>query len=773
MKRYCLIPGLLVLLVPQQAQAQAAILGKLAQGTATDLVAQTIGNALTDLGVFSALGLGSNPDVEINRKLDQIENQLQQIHADIASLSSDFSNVETQLQVFYTETQFWNAYGGLESKKNNILDCADDIKAFAQGGDDASDQYMFQYAQEIAGVPSTTTSPCNDVIQNFEDIDDAIVGDSTVPGFSSGLYTTLGRLMAEEQQSQAAQGSAGQTPVNFQTFANHFIQYSLVQHQALQLIRNAFSVLGQKDALQAALTSGNHDFLNRLRREEVAFLKGTDAFIATGVPTHYDPSQAALADAIVQRLEGVPAEVTSYSLSILDYGPWTPTLFDSQLARQEMSDTVGDGVSTYYNAADSTVTADVGDCVSPGGPTDFGFAFVRPNGLGAGFNVSSSCTVHVARHANLNASLPSGMTSWYLAGGRYASPSADVTELPFKRRNAATLADEADADAYALAGDPAGQGSGASAFNVIADHHDPNVISFTIDLPNQAGTPVRVGTSHPLLATGSGDIAKFTRVPAGPAYPDRYALTANGQYLSVDTNGFATLGTTKEWFDFRLRPDGRTELDYDGGVLYVDVQSLQAFFSEAPDTYLVNDVNLAQRQSDWSAPNDPAIQDSVSSLNLLPPCLDGNGNPVTTATTHCNSFGGTGVYQTYRALITNEDNAPRTYQVSTSSALSYATYATISGIPLSREWGGVRCYSSGMSPIDSGVGSLNPGDAFETGVATTTFTLPAKSSINIDCISSDSPDPSPFNGAYPAGNIIDNFTIQPCKPSSGATCLTY
>ena len=74
----------------------------------------------------------------------------------------------------------------------------------------------------------------------------------------------------------------------------------------------------------------------------------------------YDPSPAQLADAIVQRLEGVSSQATTYSLSILDNATaLSPQLVapgtDAARPMLAMGDTIAGAVSSYY-ASSATPT---------------------------------------------------------------------------------------------------------------------------------------------------------------------------------------------------------------------------------------------------------------------------------------------------------------------------------------------------------------------------------------------------------------------------------
>jgi hypothetical protein len=779
MKKRILISAAVGLLVTTPAMAQKAgaaktgseLLGSLAKGTGGQL-GQIVGGAvltsvLTDLGLFSAIGLGGNSDAEVEAKLDQIINELQTMKADIGDLQQDVVNLDSTLQAGDDRALFDSKVSDMTTAQTHILNCAADIKQAATNpGSDTTDTDLQQFAQQIVGAASSTTSDCITLMDDFATIDANIVGSTGLGNSNEGAYTLLARLLKETGSTQ------------FEPIASHFIQFQITQHQALALVRSAYTALGRPDALQDALTTPPHNLLNRLRDEEVAFLNATDAFVTTGAPNTYDPSVAALADAIVQRLESVHGQASTYTLSILDTATdFVPTVHQASQANLTLSDTIQGAMSSYYDMSDDQLTAGITSCRNSS-PTD-GFSYLRPyGGSGAGFKLGSSCKVHIERHLQQNVNLPPG-SSWGARGRYYGSGTADQA-LTIQRRNAATLAQEADADAFALAGDPEGASSDASAFTVVPDDTDPTHVTLTIDLPGLPGTPVRTSQSHPFAAAGSGAVASFTRVPSGPDFPDRYALAMNGKYLAVDDSGFASLADTPTYFDFRATPDGHTELDYTGGVLYVDNQYSQAFFYEAPDTYLANTVNIANGflVTLWNVPNDGIPRAAPqTSLSAYPPCLDGSGNPQLAyenlgfgtylPTTECSDSGLT--YVIYDATFHNDDSFDRRFQFKLGAQVSLP-----SGV--SAGLAGLHCYVPGSgSPDDHlDVAAVSVDTNTPTAALTpTTFdpinwnlTVPSHGSLTLQCQILDD------LGAAAAFDI-NEFDVSPCVAPDTGNCKVY
>jgi hypothetical protein len=391
-KKKCLVvPGLLALLVTQEAHAGPA-LQALARGTGGTVLGQTLVRLATTIGVFDAIGLGQKSDPVINAKLDQIIADLQNIQNDIDALQSDYTQLASNLALDTDKTGFATKAQSMSAARIGISNCLASVEQFASApGTDESDEFLRQYAAQITGQPSDTSSDCSELMDDFDTIDLAITGDLSLGGTDEGAYTLLARILKE-----AAIHPKGSVSVSFENLANHFVQYTLLQRQALELIRNAYTVLGKDTALTNALTKPPHNFLQKLTNEEVAFLKATDAYIAYGAAKDFDPSPAKLADAIVQRLEGVKGQVTTYSLSILDtatpFVPQVQALGDPMLA---MTDKLGDAYS-YYDIGDVPVNDGIGTC---SGASSDGFLYLRPNGsTEGGFAVGTSCTVHVERH---------------------------------------------------------------------------------------------------------------------------------------------------------------------------------------------------------------------------------------------------------------------------------------------------------------------------------------------------------------------------------------
>lgn len=767
MKKYSLLSGLLVLSLaaPAHAQLAADLLKRLGTGTVSNLAAGAIFQGLTDLGVFSAIGMGTS-DPEVDAKLDQIINELEQVNQGVNALQSDVTNIETELLHSEELAVFLSRYQEMEAAKLNIVDCAAAIQQYAsEPGSDQNDAYLRQYAEEIVGAPGTT-GPCNDLMNHFQTIDADIIGDLNLSVISGDFYTVLGRLIRESELGHIHGNPPTTSPVSLENLASHFVAYALVQRQAVQLVRNAYSLLGMQDALQTVLTQPPYNLLSSLRDEEAAFLHGTDAYITTGAPSDYNPWQAALADAVVQRLEGIQSQVTTFSLSILPNGNWTPTLYDSAHQQQPMTDTVGGSRVSYYNAPTASITTDVDNCLlaQPTGPV--GFSFIQPLGSGRAA-IGSSCTVNYERHLHKNAQIANGV-DWTLAGVRF-TPS-QTTDLPVTRLNAATLAAETAADNGALRGDPSGEASGAAGFNVVAAPLDPSVVILTVDLPDAPGTPVRTGTSgYAFTTAGTGAVAQFTRVPYGPAYPNRYELAVSDQFVSIDSNGIATLGASPTWFDFQTTPDGHTELAYDGGLLYVDSQFLQSFWAETPDTYFANQVNVAATPWLWNtaagSPNPP------TTLSFFTPCVDANGNPAYTSTTTCSDTSYS--YREYTLNLSNADGSAHTFNVSLSTNVSYTTNYPNGATTTAEGPGYVHCFiPNGNNDLtDTGGIIVASGQALESPVVSTgMLTIPTGGSVQIDCIAGDD-NVGLFIPYYPPNTVLDYFDVTPCRPNADGSAL--
>jgi hypothetical protein len=547
--------------------------------------------------------------------------------------------------------------------------------------------------------------------------------------------------------------------IEYERVASHFIQYSIVQRQALYLIRGAYTLLGEADNLDAVFTQPPSDFLNKLRHESVAFLSATDSYITGGSPP-YDPAPAALGDAIVQRLEGVPSQATTFSLSIHDATPLTPLLTPpagSSVAPISLPDAVMDATTSYYATGVKPLTAGIGPCLAS--PPSDGFAYVAPTGgPGGGFKIGSSCTLHLERHLLRNP--PTQLAADWTVNRRRQSVAVGSATL----RNAATLKDETAADALAVAGDRAGRASGFSEFSLVPDAVDPSLVTLVIDLPGQPATPIGAGTAHALVAVPGGAGVSFTREPFGPQYPDRYALrTGNNLYLSVASDGFAELSATKTWFELRPTLDGHTELDYGAGILYVNHQYQQYYWGESPDDVWGNGPNLAvgpDAIAQWSVPADGPRPPPPTPLTIFPACLDASGQPHDDGASgsQCTRFGFR--YVVYVAKLTNDDSFTRPLRLTLGARADYFSPGTYT------VQGGLHCYAASINhtfdnqlPLFSNpVTSAEKTAVFESWV-------PANSSISIWCQAA--------TGAAAPVNMITNFTIQPCKGAAGGTCMVY
>ncbi|HVZ74751.1 MAG TPA: hypothetical protein VHJ20_20350 [Polyangia bacterium] len=769
MKRTLRLLGLLgLVLLPAQAahaKTKAQLLGTLAKGTLNNVLGNEISSALTNLGVFDMLGLGGGTDPVLDAKLDQIIMQLQVVQADITDLKMDVATLTNTVVAQAQMVQLQTLIHDMDDAQNRVTMCAQQVALVAQArGTDATDAQIHDFALQMVGRQA---GPC-DLSAQFSIIHDRIVTDQTLGSAESAFYSLL---------AQVAYNSNPRVP--FEQIASHFIQYSITQREALELVRGAYSALGEADNLQTVFTTPPNNFLAKLRDEEVAFLQGADAYISAGSPP-YDTSPAALADAIVQRLEGVSREATTYSLSIRDdAGDLTPLLVasgtDATRPMLAMGDTVAGAVSTYYGMKNTPITVGLGSCLAS--PPQDGFAYVRPTGgTGGGFKLGSSCTVHIERHLLKN--VPADVAGTWTVNGRNGAVAVGAPAL----LNAATLATETADEALALAGDSGGRGSGASAFTLVADATDPSTVSLAIDLPGQPMTLVRAGTKHAFVAGAAGDVAKFTRVPFGPRYPDRYALMSGTQYLWIGTDGFAALSDTETWFDFQRTADGHTELVYDGGVVYVDAQYIQVFHGESPDDVWATAPNLAVGTAainQWALPDDnvPRVRPGTS-LQIYPPCLNGAGLGTnasysfglgpTLPSSECSDNGL--AYVAYWAKFTNEDDKDRTFRLTLTGQADLGTGQSIG-------YAGIHCFIPGIGSPDDHLDTDLPQVTTAMPSKSTTpqvfdpsnrnVTVPAHGSLSVDCQILDA------RGLTPARMTFTQFIVQPCKGSAGGTCGSY
>ncbi len=757
MKRRCLLPGAMALLAAGSAQALppsgksgAQLLEALARGTASDPGGAV--TTTTGLGLFEAAGVGSKGDAELTRVIAEVD----ALGAILIDLRNDFAPVLSSLQSGSDAAALQAAHANMSAAQASILNCAAAVEAVALApGTDAADGALLDYAEQLVGTPTGPAGDCTSVSAAFATINQTIVGDAA--NNVEGAYLPLARAM--------------RPTFAFERLASHFIQYSLTQRAALTLLRGAYSLLDRQDAFQTALTTAPDDLLNALHDEEIAFLQAADTYVVTDNPSAFSVAPAALADAVVQRLEGTRAQVSTYSLSAIDAPAFTPTVLDASEAAVAVTDKLASDAASYYDTADAKLRAGIPSCA---GGND-GYSYVRPYpGQGMGFKIGSTCTVHVARHLKRNVTADPEH-AWSVRG-RYST--SDQT-LAFAPRNAATLADETSAEAFALAADATGEASGSTELLVVADASDPSVVSLAVDLPNRPKTPIRAGTAHAFVAAGTGEVASFRRVPFGPDAPDRYALAVNGTYLAVGSDGFATLDASPVWFDFRPKPGGHTELAYDGGVLLVDVQSLQAFFGEAPDTSLVNAANIATGLgfAGWTVPNDIARPPPSGQLSLYPNCLQPSGTsdpatpvaPYNVGTTECSDFDL--AYQEYVAVFKNEDSVPRSFQ------FTLGATATWVSLPVSVESGGIHCFAFGIgSPDDHfdigdvDVTAATPSASVPASKFTPAgwyLTVPAAGTFEMGCQVLDW-------GSNPSGLVLDDFTVEPCRETSApGTCTVY
>ncbi len=739
------------------------ILGELAENTVGSVLGSGATDFLTNLGVFSVLGLGSGPDPVLNAKLDEIIGQLQVVQADITDLQNDVATLSSTFITQTQSTQLNNLLPDMIDAETNILDCIQQVQLLANApGSDATDAQMREFALQMIG---TEEGVC-DLTHEFQIIHSRMVAQQNLSGIQNTFYMLLAQV-------------AHANGMPFERVASHFVQYEIVQRQALAMIRGAWSSLGEADNLQTVFTQAPTNFLGALQDEEIAFLQAADAYITAGSPP-FDPSPALLADAIVQRFEQVPSQLSTYSVSVRDDAP---TFSVQEVGSPDsetlihMDDAITGVASSYYASWNTVLNSGIASCQST--PQSDGFSYLRPlnQSFGTGFKVGSSCALHLERHLLRNPPAAMGGNWSVFVRNGFANIGAPTL------RNAATLKTETVADNLALAGDHGGGGSGYSELSVVADTTNPSLVTLAIDLPGAPATPINVGTTHPFAAGGSGAIAPFTRVPFGPPFPDRYALQSGGQYLSVDGNGYAVLAATPVWFDFQRLPDGNTELDYPGGVLYVDSQYVQYFHGESDDVW-ANSINIASGQlplQQWDSPLgfEETNYSIGGPLDIYPPCSNGQipylteGPGLSFPTTECSDSGYP--YVMYDITFTNQDNFPRAFQLTVAGAVNEPDGMT------GTTYGGLHCYAPGDDHIDTDsatngnettaytyTNGNSRGDQSGNGVpnaAHRNLLVPADSTFEIQCQILDI-------FGQPGDFVLNQFTVQPCTDAS-ADCQVY
>jgi hypothetical protein len=753
-----------------RAEAQGALLGDLGKNLLGFAGGTALTRELNNLGVFAAIGLGSGPDPQTLALLNQIIGQLNTIQSDIGNLTAAVANLNATVIQQSTIDQLHAILLDMDDAQSKIQTCAQDVALVAMApGTAMADMQLQTFAQQIAGLSAGACDPTTE----FNRIHTRMVGDPSLGPADVPVYTLLARM-------------ARTGPIPFTALAGHFIQYSLTQRKALNLIRSAYTALGEPAILQTLFAMPPTDFSNKLRDEEAAFLQAVDAYVTAGPPP-YDPSPVALGDAIVQRLEGDSSQATSFSLSIFDDAPkFVPALLlpdPNGIANPmtiAMSDVVQGAALTYYNMPNTELTAGIASCLSAT-PVD-GFSYLERSNFTRGyFTMGSSCKLRLERHLSRNVPLNVD-TSWKesVRGG-----SVPVT---INLRNAATLADETAADALALGGDPSGAGSGFSSFTLVPGAMDPSTVSLAIDLPGQPGALIGAGSKHPFVA-GGGMTASFTKVPAGPQYPDRFALMSGGQYLSVGSDGYAALAAAPSYFDFVTTLDGGTELDYKGGVLYVDSQYRQIFHGESPDDIWANSVNLAQPAAIpwWNVGNNGPSAPRTAPTTSLPitlPCLSPTGayevgmtpvirgSPCPGLCYDSSRCSDTGLpYVEYQVTLFNANQFPRAFQLFVAGQATGVTSVGTTPYTGSSQ-AGLHCYGAGTDHLDTGAVTVAAGATNTTGESMyNNITVPAAigpiaGQVTIICQALDL--------VYEPAHInISDFTVKPCQGMAGGTCTVY
>jgi hypothetical protein len=752
----------LISAAPAHGAGKSKALTKLALGTANSILGNTASKFLTNLGVFDMIGLGGTDPV-LDAKLDQIIMQLQVVQTDISDLKTDVAMLTSTVVTQQQMATLQNLIHDMDDAQARVTACMQQVSLVSGArGTDATDAQMHAFALQMVG---RAAGPC-DLAAQFQIIHDRIVTDQTLGSSESAFYSLLAQV-------------ASHNGVPFEQVASHFVQYSITQRGALELVRSAYTALGEADNLDTVFTKPPSDFLRKLRDEEVAFLQGADTFITAGQPP-YDTSPAALADAIVQRLEGVSRQATTYSVSIRDDATgFSPKLSapgtDAARPVLAMGDTLAGAVTSYYGTADKTLTIGVPSCVASPNASE-GFGYVRPmGGTGSGFKLGSTCKVHLERHLLRN--LPTTVAADWTIGARYYTPAIGAPTL----MNAATLEPETAAEALALAGGAGGRSSGRSALVVAADPASPDTVTLAIDLPGAPATPIRVATAHAFAAAGTGAVAKFRKVPFGPRYPDRFALALDGKYLWIGADGFAARADSPIWFNLETTADGHVELVYDGGVVYVNDQLVQVINDESPDDLWATAPNLAVGQfvNFWSLPADGVPRARpTNALAIYPPCLTSTGQGV--GATFSLGLGGTFpssecsdnglAYVAYYVKLFNQDAAPRAFKLALAGQATWVAGTAQGGA-------GIHCWIPGLgSPNDhldtdfASVSSTTPSASTMVQLfdpQNRGLTIPAQGSLEIWCQILDA------RIATPQRMTFSQFIVQPCKGTAGGTCGVF
>ena len=510
----------------------------------------------------------------------------------------------------------------------------------------------------------------------FNVIHGRIIEDPDLPDLSQGVYRLISRAAC------AAKG--GKVP--FENVASHFVRFAILQQNSVDLIRQAYVALGEPQ--NAATEIPRLQAL--LRDERIQFLRGADDYVLCGPPP-LDTSAGELADAIVQQLEGVHRQATAYVVATVPPFPTSGAAF----AKSDLSDgapltdaLVGSaGAPTYYNGR---TQATLLSAACRGGAN--GFSWSRPELTGltsARVVTGESCTVQLGRYVAKEPRATIFDGGWRI----FLGPDLSVDQAlvgPLEHLNAATLAVEGTDRALVLMAHVRGRASRASTFQLVPDAADPARVTLTVDLPTLGleAQPLRVGpdATRPFTVSGTGDVATFQRVPAGPSRPDRFALATGGKYLAATPSNAVTLADAPFWFDLARTAAG-TELAYDDpepspptgthagrGVLYVNAQFERAYFSRNLTADRLNRVELANAPGiAWIYDHKSSGVEVLSNLpgvpEIWPPCFDGWVTALFFPSSYCSNGGQ--AYNRYYTNVVNTDPArARRYQVRWSVAAS-------------------------------------------------------------------------------------------------------
>src|SRR5262245_40398339 len=206
-----------VLLRPAPAAAQAQLLARVAGIALGQVVSDTLP------GVF---GLGGGSDPAVRAKLDQIIGQLQVVQGDVTQLKADVSTLTNTVVAQSNLIQLQSLLHDMDDASTRIQLCAQQVMLVAQApGTDAADQPLYMFALQMVGRQA---GPC-DLTSQFSIIHARIVTNQVLGSTQSAFYDLLAR-------------AARDNGIAYERVASHFVQYAIIQREALDLIRGAYTL---------------------------------------------------------------------------------------------------------------------------------------------------------------------------------------------------------------------------------------------------------------------------------------------------------------------------------------------------------------------------------------------------------------------------------------------------------------------------------------------------------------------------------------------------